>query len=143
MLFGDIVIEIGACREDMRCCGIGAGFSVDSAYHPFKIRSAAIRNFREFRETGADAVCVYCAGCLITLLTNEKLYLHEVKAYHVIELIQMAMGEEPTLSMDDKRERAKQFFWGVIKKQVPKILSRKTFKLDEIPEEPPDYGDAW
>lgn len=137
------VIEINSCRENVRCCGIGAGFSIDSAYQPFKIRSSTLRNFREFKQTKADAVCVYCAGCLATLLANKKLYLKKIKVYHIIELLQMALEEKPSLTKKMKKKRAKHFFWGTMKKQVPRIFSKKTFKIADIPEIPPKYGEAW
>lgn len=137
------VIDIDACKEDMRCCGIGAGFSVDSSYHPFKIRKSALRNFKAFQETGADAVCVYCAGCLATYTANKKLYFKKIKIYHIIELLQMAMGEKPSLTEKAKKERARNFFWGTMKKQVPKLFSKKTFNLEDIPEDPPKYKKAW
>ncbi len=137
------VVEIDACRENMRCCGIGAGFSVDSAHHPFKIKAATFRNFRDFKRTKTDAICVYCAGCLATTTTNKKLYLKKLKVYHIVELLQMAMGEKPSLTKRAKKKRAKHFFLGIIKKQVPKTLSKKTFKLAKIPENPPKYADAW
>jgi hypothetical protein len=142
-MIGVEVIESEACRENMRCCGIGAGFSVDSAYQPFKIRSSTIRNFRDFKKTGVDAVCVYCAGCLATFSANKKLYFKKIKVYHIIELIQMAMGEEPVLNQKDKKKRASKFFWGTMLKQVPKLLSSKTFNLADITEDPPPYGEAW
>ncbi|MFX0071333.1 MAG: (Fe-S)-binding protein [Candidatus Hermodarchaeota archaeon] len=136
------VIEIEACRENMRCCGIGAGFSVDSAYHPMIIKAASVRNLEDFRKTGADAVCVYCAGCLATLLTAKKLYFKKVKIYHILELLQIAIGEEP-MTYKDKKKRAKDFFLGIVRKQFPMVTSKKTFKITEIPEDPPPYGDAW
>ncbi|MFX1524634.1 MAG: (Fe-S)-binding protein, partial [Promethearchaeota archaeon] len=120
-------LELDACRENMRCCGIGAGFSVDSSYQPFKIKSAAFRNFRDFKRLKADAVCVYCAGCLATFTANKKLYPRRLKIYHIIELLQLAIGEKPSLSNRVKKKRAKHFFWGTIWKQVPKIFSKKTF----------------
>ncbi|TFF87085.1 MAG: (Fe-S)-binding protein, partial [Promethearchaeota archaeon] len=92
---GVTVKESPAIREDMRCCGIGAGFSVDSAYHPLKIRSSALKNLKDFKNTDADAVCVYCAGCLATLMTAQKLSFKNMKVYHILELIQMAIGETP------------------------------------------------
>ena len=137
------VIEIGACRENMRCCGIGAGFSVDSSYQPFKIRSAALRNFKEFKKTKTKNVCVYCAGCLATFTANKKLYSRKLRVYHIIELIQMAMGENPSLTQKVKKNRAKHFFWGTIRKQVPTLFSKKTFNIANIPADPPPYGDAW
>jgi len=139
------VIESNACREDMRCCGIAGGFSITSSYNPFKIMSSSFRNFKDFRKTSADAICVYCAGCLATLLTSQKLYFgKKMKIYHIIELLQKAMGEEPSLTEEAKNERAKHFFWGIMKKQFPKVFSRKKFKIADIPEEPPEYHKkAW
>ena len=137
------VVEIDACRENMRCCGIGAGFSVDTAYQSFKIKASTFRNIREFKKTKADAVCVYCAGCLAIFNSNKKLYLKKFKVYHIIELIQMAIGEKPSLTKKAKKKRAKHFFWGALKKQAPIIRSKKTFRLAEVPEDPPPYGDAW
>lgn len=137
------VIETDACREDMRCCGIGAGFSVDSAYHPFKILGSALRNFKSFKKTKADAVCVYCAGCLATFTANKNLSLKRLKVYHIIELIQMAMGETPSLSKNVKKKRGRNFFWGSMKKQVPMLPSKKSFKIADIPEDPLPFGEAW
>ncbi|MBD3254744.1 MAG: hypothetical protein GF383_06605 [Candidatus Lokiarchaeota archaeon] len=137
------IVEIDAIREDMRCCGIGGGFSLEAAYHPLKIRSSAVRNLKEFQKTKADAVCVYCAGCLATLTSAEKLSLKNIKVYHIVELIQMAIEEEPSLTQEAKKKRAKDFFWGIVKNQFPKVGSKKTFKIADIPEDPPPYGDAW
>lgn len=140
---GVMVVEAKACRENMRCCGIGAGFSVDSAYHSFRIRSSTLRNFKDFKKTKADAICVYCAGCLATFMGNKKLYLRKLKVYHIIELIQRAIGEEPSLTNERKKKRGDNFFWGAIRYQVPKLLSKKTFKIADIPKDPPKYGEAW
>lgn len=137
------VIEMESSREDMRCCGIGAGFSVDSAYQSFRIRSSALRNFKDFKRTKADAICVYCAGCLATFLGNKKLYFRKLKVFHIIELLQMAIGEKPSLTSRRKKKRGNNFFWGAIRKQVPKLFSRKTFKIAEISEDPPKYKEAW
>ncbi|MBY8991721.1 MAG: (Fe-S)-binding protein [Candidatus Lokiarchaeota archaeon] len=142
-MIGVKVIEIEACRENMRCCGIGAGFSVDSSYQPFKIRSAALRNFKEFRKSKIKTVCVYCAGCLATFTANKKLYAKKIRIYHIVELLQMAIGEKPSFTQKAKKKRAKHFFWGTLRKQVPHIFSKKTFKIAEIAEDPPSYGDAW
>jgi Fe-S oxidoreductase len=137
------VIETESCRENMRCCGIGAGFSVDSAYQSFKIRSSALRNFKDFKKTKAEAICVYCAGCLAIFMGNKKLYFKKLKVYHIIELLQMAVGEKPSLTSKLKKKRGNDFFWAAMKNQIPKILSKNTFKLAEIPEDPPNYGEAW
>jgi len=134
------VIEIDACRENMRCCGIGGGFSVDSAYHPMNLIKSGFRNIREFKKTKADAICVYCAGCLAVLSIVQKLYMKKrMKVYHIIELLQMAIGEKP-ISNKIKKKRTKHFFWGIMRKQFPKVLSKKTFKIVEILEDPYPKG---
>ncbi len=137
------VIETETYRENMRCCGIGSGFSIDSAYKPFKLRSSVLRNFKDFKKTKADAVCVYCAGCLATFMGNKKLYFKKIKIYHIIELLQMAIGESLSLTEKAKKKRGKHFFWGVVRKQFPIALSKKTFKIADIPEDPPKYSEAW
>lgn len=138
------VIESEACREDMRCCGIGGGFSVDSAYHPLNLIRSGMRNLKEFKKTEVDAICVYCAGCLATLGSVNKMVISKkMKIYHINELIQKAMGEPASLTESAKKERANNFFWGIMKKQMPKVLSGKKFKIADIPEDPPPYGEAY
>ena len=88
-------------------------------------------------------MCVYCAGCLATFTANKKLYSRKLKVYHIIELLQMAIGETPLLTKKVKKKRANHFFWGTIWKQVPKIFSKKTFRVGKIPEDPPNFGEAW
>ncbi len=137
---GVTVIESPACRENMRCCGIGGGFSMDAAYHPASIIKSATRNLDDFKKTGADAVCVYCAGCLAVLGIVQKTRIgKKMPVYHIIELLQKALGE-PAIPEDVKNKRNASFFAGIIKNQFPKVLSRKTFKIAAITEEPPDYG---
>ena len=137
------VIEIDACREDMRCCGIGGGFSVDSAYHPMNLMKSSYKNLKEFKRKDVDALCVYCAGCLATHMTSMKLYFKKrMKVYHILELLQIAIGENP-IPYKAKKERAKQFFRGIMKKQLPKTMSKKTFKIANISEKPPDTDTAY
>jgi len=134
------VIETNACRENMRCCGIGSGFSINSAYHPMSLIKSAFRNFKEFKKTNAEAICVYCAGCLATFLPVQKLYMKKrMKIFHIIELLQIAIGEKP-ISKKIKKKRANHFFWGIIRKQFPKLLSKRTFKIVEVPKDPYPKG---
>ncbi|MHA1732929.1 MAG: (Fe-S)-binding protein [Promethearchaeota archaeon] len=133
------VVEMDLSRENMRCCGIAAGFSVDSAYHPFKIRGAAVDNLKMAKRTGADALCVYCSGCNQTFHTAKKLYAGRTQPiYHLIELVQLAIGETPRRLV---KRTASKMFWGVMKKQLPKVRSKETFHLPPIPEDPEDS--AW
>jgi len=121
-------------RENMKCCGIGAGFSVDAAYHSLKIRDATAKNLDDARATGADAICVYCSGCLQQYHTAKMLYTKKIPPiYHIIELIQLAIGETP---MRLASHTAKNMFWGIMKHHMPRLISPRKFKLPEIPEDP-------
>ena len=130
------VAEMEYNREDMRCCGIAAGFSVDSAYHTFKMRSATVDNLNMAKKTGADALCVYCSGCLQTYNVAKKLYLKPfgMEIYHIIELLQLAIGENPKRLA---KRTASKMFTGIMK-QIPKLWSGKKFHLPRIPVDPED-----
>jgi Fe-S oxidoreductase len=133
------VSELPSSRENMRCCGIGAGFSVDSAYHNFKMRNATVMNLNDAKNTGADILCVYCSGCLQTYHVSKKLYFKRfgMDIYHLIELIQLAIGEEPRRLIN---RTASKMYWGITK-QMTKLWSRKTFYLPVIPVDPDQ--NAW
>jgi Fe-S oxidoreductase len=129
------VIEMPYNRESMRCCGIAAGFSVDSAYHPFKMRKATSRNLNMAKNTNADKLCVYCSGCNQQYHVTKKLYFKkfEMEIYHIIELIQLAIGEKPKRMVS---RTASNMFRGIIKNQLPKLFSQKRFFNPPIPEDP-------
>ncbi|MBN2152214.1 MAG: (Fe-S)-binding protein [Candidatus Lokiarchaeota archaeon] len=137
------VVETDAVRENMRCCGIGGGFSVDSAYHPLKIQKSVSRNVKAFKRLGVDAICVYCAGCLQMLGAGQKLMLgRPMRVVHILELLREAAGEPP-IPEKVKDDRFKAFVNGVLRHQFPKLLSKKTFRVGDIPEDPPAYGKAF
>ncbi|UCG04118.1 MAG: (Fe-S)-binding protein [Candidatus Heimdallarchaeota archaeon] len=129
------VIELPHNRENMKCCGIGAGFSVKSAYHPFKMRKATIDNLNAVKKTRADILCVYCSGCNQQYHVAKKLYLKgfKMEIYHIVELLQLAIGEEPERMI---KRTASKMFWGIMIKQIPNFWSRKRFYLPPIPEDP-------
>ncbi|MBN2495047.1 MAG: (Fe-S)-binding protein [Deltaproteobacteria bacterium] len=77
------------------CCGIGAGFSPLSGYHPIDILRTSLRTLRQARQTGADALVVLCAGCLQTLSVASLLMPSSPELYHLFELVQLAAGERP------------------------------------------------
>jgi len=126
-----ILLRIGVKVKEMPrsqgravCCGIGAGFSPESAYHPYYLSRSTLRRVAEAKKTGADIVCAYCAGCLQMLSVGKIFYPGAPEIYHLLELVQMAAGEEPKRRI---KERAKILFQGVLIHQVPKLLSRKRF----------------
>lgn len=115
------VVEQEFCRDRALCCGIGSGFSHFSGYHPLHITLATVRCLKSARKTGAEAIVVYCAGCL-AMLSAGKIVYPGMPVYHILELVQMAAGEKP-------RRRQKQRAWltlkGVAIHQWPKLLSRR------------------
>ncbi|MFX0065115.1 MAG: (Fe-S)-binding protein [Candidatus Hermodarchaeota archaeon] len=134
------IVELPYYRENMRCCGIAAGFSVNSAYHPLRMRKATISNLNLAKKTGADAFVVYCSGCNQTYHNAKRLYFKRfgMEIYHLIELLQLAIGEQPRRLV---KKTARNMFWGIIRNQFPKVYSKKTFKLPPISEDP--HKDAY
>jgi hypothetical protein len=53
--------------------------------------------------------------------------------YHLLELVQMAMGEAPHRRQGDL---ARQFILGTARHQFPRLLSRERFWLPELAVEP-------
>jgi len=133
------IIEMPFNRENMRCCGVAAGFSVDSAYQPFSMRSATTKNLTDAKKTGADVLCVYCSGCNQQYHVAKKLYFKPfgLEIFHIIELIQFAIGETPRRLI---KRTASKMYNGILLKQFPKVISTGKFYLPEIPEEPADQG---
>lgn len=129
------IIELPYNRENMKCCGIGAGFSVNSAFHPLKMRKATVQNLNAVKKTKADVLCVYCSGCNQQYHVAKKLYLRRfnIEIYHIIELLQLAIGEKPERMIT---QTASKMFRGIMVKQFTKFWSRKRFFLSPIPEDP-------
>lgn len=126
------VVEQSLRRDRAACCGIAGGFSPSSAFHPRDITRATLRALKLARQTGAEAIVTYCAGCMQMLplgqLANPT---SRQPVYHVMELLQMALGE-PTPSMYDKRKRAATMLAGVTRHQGPTLLSRRRIQLPPL-----------
>ncbi|MBN1532074.1 MAG: (Fe-S)-binding protein [Spirochaetes bacterium] len=129
-LLGATVREQEYIRDTKLCCGIGGGFSHPSSYHPLRITLAATRALRSSHKPGADAVAVYCAGCLQQLSVGQLINpLRNIPIYHLLELVQMAIGEEPKRRI---RRRAMTLLAGVIRNQFPKVLSRRRYRAIDL-----------
>ena len=112
-------------RDHAACCGIASGFSINSAYHPKDTIRSTLRALSLAQRTGADAIATYCAGCLQMLPLGQlvKPWARQ-PIYHVMELLQMALGE-PTISQRERRRRAATVLGGVTRNQGPAVLSRR------------------
>lgn len=121
------VVEERYSRQNSLCCGIAAGFG---SYSAASITSATIRSLKEAKATGADAVVVYCAGCLQMLSTGRAIYPTRMPVYHILEVLQMAIGEKPA-RLQGQRGRA--FLLGTLRHELPtRIISGKRFRIREI-----------
>jgi Fe-S oxidoreductase len=129
-VMGAQVTEEELSRQRALCCGIGGGFSYYSAYNPWDITLATIRTLRLAQKTRAQALAVYCAGCLQMLTVGQIVYPNRMPIYHIFELLQMAVGEEPARL---HKARARTMFKGVVTHQFPKVLSRKRFFMRDLP----------
>jgi len=109
----------------MVCCGIGGGFSIESCYNTIDLTSSTLKRLHEAKRTGADILCVYCAGCMQMLGSGSLFYPGAQHIYHLLELVQMAAGETPRHKIN---QRARTMFSGVLVNQVPKLLSPSHFR---------------
>jgi Fe-S oxidoreductase len=136
-LIGLEVVEEKKRRACALCCGIAGGFPPSSGYHMMDITMATLKSLWQARETGADYIVSYCAGCLQMLSTAKVLIPVRMPIYHIMELISMALGEEPGHPMG---WRARAFLAGTLRHQAPLTLSRRRYRVPEIPEVPPAAG---
>ena len=127
-MIGIKVKEEDLCRERALCCGIGGGFSHASGYHPIDITLSAMRSLRLAEKTKADAIAVYCVGCMHMLSSAKISYpFTRMPIYHIVELIQMAIGESP---LRRNVSRAWLTMMGIARNQLPKLISRQRFYME-------------
>jgi Fe-S oxidoreductase len=133
-LIGLEVVEEKKKRDCALCCGIAGGFSPTSGYHIMDITISTIKSLLQARSTGADYIVTYCAGCLQMLSTGKLLFPVGMPIYHVLEMLSMALGEEPAHPMG---WRSLTFLAGSLLNQAPITLSRQRYRVPDIPEIPP------
>ena len=105
------IVEMEHIRKDSRCCGFGAGASWERNLNiPFDIFRTSRAKFDEAEATGADALVTYCSGCLYLLCAAQELFRSDLKVYHHVELVRMAMGEDLGVTQEMRVRRA----WDVI-----------------------------
>ena len=128
------VVEQKKRRRRALCCGIAGGFSPGSGYHIMDITRATWKSLMQARGAGADYTVGYCAGCLQMLSVGRLIFPIIPPVYHLLELLSMALGEKVEHPM---KWRASAFLWGVLRNQLPLTLSRKRYRIPEIPVVPP------
>jgi Fe-S oxidoreductase len=101
------IVEMEHTRENSRCCGFGAGASWQRSMNiPFDIFRTSRAKFDEAEATGADALVTYCTGCLYLLCAAKELFRSDLKVYHHVELVRMAMGEDLGVTQEMRLRRA-------------------------------------
>lgn len=122
------VIEMEHKEEDALCCGLGG---VVGRFSIFDLVKTSLRRLKEVKETKAQVFAPYCNGCLITFSLSSILYSPKAPLFHLIELLQLATGEEP-----EHRHflRAKQILLASSQLLIPAVMARKKgFYPENIP----------
>ncbi len=95
------IIEPKHSLKNSLCCGLG-NFAINS--NPFISFLKGLKRLKELEKTNTDLIVSYCNGCVITLSLIAFLVGKKTKIYHTLELLQMALGDEP-LHMHKRRAK--------------------------------------
>ncbi len=94
-LIGFTIVEPEQNRQSALCCGIGCGFSHAASYSKADLIRGQRACMKNVQRTTSECVGVYCSGCLEMLSVAKYVTFPAKPVYHILELIQMAIGEEP------------------------------------------------
>ncbi len=94
-LLGFEIREAEYNRQAAVCCGIGSGFSHAASYGMLNMARGQRLCRNNAGRPGADCIAAYCAGCLEMMSAARAVYWDRTPVYHVLELIQEAIGETP------------------------------------------------
>ena len=88
------IVEPAHTRESALCCGMCAGAARFSLRDTLR---ASKRRLKELRATGADMAIDYCGGCgwMFGLADLLSLPRRRMPVYHLLEVVQRAIGEVP------------------------------------------------
>lgn len=122
---GANIVEMEHNRDKSLCCGMAAfagSHSVDD------ILNAAVRRYKEAENTGASALALYCGGCQWVLSIAKILTQGKTPIFHILELVQLAMGEKPP---HRNIERAQKIF-DLAMQEVVKVDPQQRFWPQKI-----------
>lgn len=132
------VVEEKKRRDRALCCGIAGGFAPGSGYHLKDVSRATFHSLWQAHQTGADYTVAYCAGCLQMLSVGKLLFPLGGDVYHVLELLSLALGEQPAHPMG---WRSRAFLAGILRHQAPLTWSRRRYRVPTIPAVPAGTDD--
>ena len=113
-LFGFEIREAPQHAGTALCCGIGSGFSHAAGYSNLALIGGQRTCARNLRRSHADYVATYCSGCLEMLSVSRYVARIGAPVYHILELIQEAIGETP---LRRHRGVARDFLVGTLRNQ--------------------------
>ena len=124
------VVEPKHTRENALCCGIGAAASNYSIIYSVK---SARKRLRELDVKGADFIVDYCGGCNWYLTLAKNVSLSKLPIYHLIEIVQMGIGEKIKHRTD---QRIKNLLLSIMGKSLASYLRVKRFWIAKIMDKP-------
>lgn len=86
---GAEIVEMEHHGQQSLCCGLGAA----GGWYP-NVLPTLLRALREIEKIQAEAAVAYCNGCYLTL-TSGRRFISGPPICHLLELIQIAIGEKP------------------------------------------------
>jgi len=86
------VMEMKQSRADSLCCGLA---SIAGRYNPIDMIAQAGGRLKEARDSGAEALGVYCNGCEIMFSVVNRFSRRKVELSNLVELLGLAMGHAP------------------------------------------------
>jgi Fe-S oxidoreductase len=124
---GAEVVEMEATQTESHCCGIAGGCA---RYSIVDLAKAGLGRLAETRGPRPDMTAAYCHGCLISLAIMRQFERWTPPLYPLIQLVQLATGENPQLGLT--HSRAKRVMFGIARHAGPKMVSPKRFFLKPI-----------
>ncbi len=95
-IIGSEIKEMKHNKYNSLCCGFGHGCTYKNPiFIPSRIIKGSIKKLKEAEKTRAEAMVVYCSGCLVILSMAKAILKSKIEIYHIFELVQMAAGETP------------------------------------------------
>ncbi|MHA1651691.1 MAG: (Fe-S)-binding protein [Candidatus Helarchaeota archaeon] len=115
------ILEPEHTRENALCCGIGAAAANYSILYTFK---NARTRLKELLKVKPDFAVNYCGGCNWYLNIAKKLISPHLPLYHLIEVLQLGIGETPLHRTNNRAQT-------ILSSTLPRGLPH-SFRLDRF-----------
>ena len=123
-LMGAEVVEMKHNRRKSMCCGAPL-----AGRDPQLAARVAEKRVAEAKETGAEILVIGCTGCFAL---SEQATSQGLEIYHITELAQLAMGEEPAHRIQEIRSQLRQRIVKAITEERDALAKRYVIRSGEI-----------